>query len=412
MKIRGLTLSIFFVFTFSAVRGQFFEELTSPQLNIPLTHPPELGILISKLAFGPSSGLCSGRIIRDITSDLINGHIQVLDQTDFNSLLSDHGIFLGDRIDQENISNIEKVIGPSALVFIHVQRCGTSEDQYNDKESTYDARTKKNTRQIGYFSRTQAFLTGNIRVVDLTTGQIFAAQTFNFSPGNVNKSLTGYPGYPDAGIVREQAFNLVRTQLDRMFLPWIEATKLYYFNDKAGNLKQAFDALKAQDLTGAFDISEKNLEADKNNPKLKSKILGHAFYNMGMSYLFREEFDSAMDNFHQALRYSPGTIITQAMATCQKEKRLSAEMQQLDQSASVGISATNEAPDSTLQGQNTPVLTNADVIQMSADKLPPAIIIAKINHSTCKFDTSPASLSLLTKSGVDEKVIEAMISSN
>ena len=54
-------------------------------------------------------------------------------------------------------------------------------------------------------------------------------------------------------------------------------------------------------------------------------------------------------------------------------------------------------------------LTNNDVIEMVKLKLTDAIIIQKIKVSKCKFDTTPAALASLTKAGVKEKIIMAMM---
>lgn len=54
-------------------------------------------------------------------------------------------------------------------------------------------------------------------------------------------------------------------------------------------------------------------------------------------------------------------------------------------------------------------LKNTDIVEMTRKKVPDEIIILKIKHSTCNFNTSADGLAELVKSGVREKVIEAMI---
>lgn len=57
-----------------------------------------------------------------------------------------------------------------------------------------------------------------------------------------------------------------------------------------------------------------------------------------------------------------------------------------------------------------PVLKNNDIIFMAKSGLKESVILLKIAHFPCQFDTSVAKLAELSKSGVSEKVIEAMIS--
>src|SRR5688500_12987877 len=54
-------------------------------------------------------------------------------------------------------------------------------------------------------------------------------------------------------------------------------------------------------------------------------------------------------------------------------------------------------------------LTNADVLTMIRAKLPAAVIIEKINNSSCHFDTFPSVLSELKYKGVPDDVLMAMV---
>jgi cobalamin biosynthesis Co2+ chelatase CbiK len=62
-----------------------------------------------------------------------------------------------------------------------------------------------------------------------------------------------------------------------------------------------------------------------------------------------------------------------------------------------------------VQEESANLLTNADIIEMTKNKISKSIIIQKIKNSKCKFDTSPGALNNLTKSGVNEDVIMQMM---
>lgn len=68
-----------------------------------------------------------------------------------------------------------------------------------------------------------------------------------------------------------------------------------------------------------------------------------------------------------------------------------------------------EEPNNAVQAMPVDTLKNSDIIEMARKKIPDEIIILKIKHSTCHFNTSADGLAELVKSGVHEKVIEAMI---
>jgi len=56
-----------------------------------------------------------------------------------------------------------------------------------------------------------------------------------------------------------------------------------------------------------------------------------------------------------------------------------------------------------------PILTNADVVKLTAAGLPDSVILTKINGSSCNFDLSTDALVALKQAGVRDPIIEAMM---
>jgi hypothetical protein len=61
------------------------------------------------------------------------------------------------------------------------------------------------------------------------------------------------------------------------------------------------------------------------------------------------------------------------------------------------------------QATPTPTVVNEDIIQMSRAGVLPAVIIAKIKNSQCKFDTPPSALVSLKQAGVADEVLMEMV---
>lgn len=66
----------------------------------------------------------------------------------------------------------------------------------------------------------------------------------------------------------------------------------------------------------------------------------------------------------------------------------------------IAATASGEAP-----------LTNADVLRMLKDGVPPSVVTAKIKTSAARFDLTTDAIITLTKAGVPEAVLTAMIES-
>jgi len=389
--------------------AQFFDELSNPEIIITLTHPPMLGIKINKIAFGPASGDCADQIIDASISDFVSNGIEVIDRQNLQSILAEHNFTLSGYVNKASATAIGQILGPSALIFIKVQRCSTEQDKLYSKESKYDPKTKQSFPVIAYFSRTRTAIKLSIQAVDLTTGRIFAAQTFDSTPELKNKSYDGYPEFPSDFEVQELAFGEIAGDIHRMFLSWDEKTTLYFYDDKAFNLQQAYYALKNGNIDLAYKLSQENLENCKNTPKVKDKILGHAYYNMGMCCMLQNEHDKALELFTEAEKYRPGDIVTKAINKCQKSKQLLSSMQEVEDRANFDAEQSQAEEAQKIQEAQANTLTNEDIIELTSKKIPNSLIIQKIKTSDCKFDTSTDALVKLTNSGVSEDVISIMM---
>ncbi len=237
---------------------------------------------------------------------------------------------------QSNSVAIGKLIGPSVLISVKVLRCATDQKKLYDKESKYDSRTKSNYHVYAYISKTIAYLKVSVQTTDLSTGRTFAAQTLDYAPEQSNKSYDGQPEFPATFTVQDIAFRAAVYDIHKMYLPWSEFKKLYFFDDKEFNLKKAFQALKGNDLDNAFELSKASLEeCDKDN-KAKDKIRAHANYNLGMCYMLRTDYSSALKYFNVAKQIKSGNIITDAIADCQKGMGLQQSLQGIEERSSYG----------------------------------------------------------------------------
>ncbi len=254
-KIRRIAivyLSIFFLGL--NAHAQFFDRLNNPQISINLTHPPGLGLTVKKVAFGPANGDCADQIVSALISDFVASNVEVVDREHLNTILSEHALTLNGT--QSNSVAIGKLIGPSVLISVKVLRCATDQKKLYDKESKYDERTKSNYQVYAFISKTIAYLKVSVQTTDLSTGQTFAAQTLDYAPEQSNKSYDGQPEFPATFAIQDIAFRAAVYDIHKLYLPWSEFKKLYFFDDKEFNLKKAFQALKGNDLDNAFELSK------------------------------------------------------------------------------------------------------------------------------------------------------------
>ena len=402
-------LFIFFVFTTTA-KSQFFDALSNPQVSVKIDHPPGLGLMINKIAFNTATGNCADQIIDALISDFVSNNVEVIDRGNLTTILAEHNFNFTGYVDKTTAVEIGKIIGPSALVTVKVLRCETKtqSDLYKiETRNDYVNKVSYNVRVN--IARTSVFLKVSLQTTDLATGRIFAARVLDYAPVRENHSEQGIPEAPSEFDVQEAAFQSLVGETHRLFFPWSHETLLYYFDDKDGGLKQAYGALKAGDKDLAFNLSLQNLETCKKTNGIKPKILAHAYYNLGMSYMIKGEYDKAIENFNESQKLRPGTIVTEAIAKCNYSKNEAIELQKVDDKAIIEAVKSQNETNKAVQADVASTLLNSDIIGLTQKKLPNTLILQKIKTSKCKFDTSTDALIALSKAGVNEDVIMAMM---
>jgi tetratricopeptide (TPR) repeat protein len=340
----------------------------------------------------------------------VSNNVEVIDRDNLKAILAEHDFNFSGYVDQTKAVAIGKIIGPSALVTVKVLRCETKiQNNLFNVETRHDYQTHTDYQVTAFISRTSVFLKVSIQTADLTTGRIFTARVLEYSPSRENKSYQGRPEAPEEINVQEMAFKSLAADVHKLYFPWSEMINLYYFDDKDGGLKQAFQALKAGDRDLAFNLSVQNLENCRNTADIKDKILAHAYYNLGMSYFIRGEYDKAIENFVEAQKLRPGEIVTKSISECKRAEALAIELQQVEDKASIEAEQTQYETEQAIQAQEAVTLTNADIITLTQKKIPKSLIIQKIKTSNCRFDTSTEAIVALTSAGVSEDVILLMM---
>ena len=403
------------------VHAQFWARNTNPRVEVELQHPPGLDIRVDTIAFGPASGRCSDQIIQELVSDFVSNGLRVVERQRIDRLLAENDLARGGYFDSSTAAEIGRLLGPSAMIMVDVQRCVSDRERLRgEKGGGFLSTLLRDDSGDRYHARTRVFIDVSVRAIDLTTGRIFAARSLNHSPEEIYSSAEGYPEYPSEFEVFDAAYGLVVRDIHRMFLPWTEYRELVYFDDKDCNLNDAHRALESGNTERALDVSIRNLERCKANPRVDEKDLGQAYYNVGVTHMILGDYDEALENLSVSAELRPGDIVEDALADVSRARDLLVEMRQVEESFQAfaaqfeGFEGTNgaESRKSGSAAAAEEILTNADVVTMAAQGLPEAIIVAKISTSTCEFDTSPKGLAALNQAGVSQNVILAMLTAN
>ncbi|MBE3133862.1 MAG: hypothetical protein IMZ55_10325 [Acidobacteria bacterium] len=385
--------------------AQIWDMMTNPKVATVLVHPPGLGIQVNKIAFGSATGEGSGEFVDALTEHFVRANVEVIERQRLQALLREHDFSLSGYVDRQSASEIGKIVGPAVMLFVNMQRRATEQKQvYNDWKDS-----KGNVHRT-WTSRTQAFIRGSVRSVDLATGRVFAATVLEAKPVFENKvdgrCCAEYPSEFDA---LDAGTREVVGQAVRLFLPWNETVELYYFDDKTCGLKGAYSMHKAGNIGGALEQSLRNLEQCRSMPKADAKVIAHANHNVGMGYFSLGMEDKALEYLQEAQRIKPGQIYAEAIIQCQKSSAYARDMQRIEERMVLDAAAVDQKNAEATKAKDAETVTNADILNLVKAKLPGVVIIAKIKSSQCRFDLGAAALIQLKQGGVPDDVLVAMM---
>lgn len=343
MLRRSLGLLALLLLSSSAADAQFLKKLRNslddlgpaPEVKVTINHPPNLGLEVSRVAFGPEEGECAGDFVDALISDFTQNGIEVVNRRQIEALLAEHEFSLSGLVNRDDAVELGKILGPAALVFVSVRRCAAEQQPLTDSSTNYMTGGKNYV----YISRTTAYFRASLQVVDLATARIHRAKTVDKQATQSNRSSEGRPEFPSEFTVTDRALREAASEVHRWFFPWTEWRTLKFFDDTDCNLKLAYNLVQGGDFQGAREQSVENVRACEVYRSEKPKLTARALYNLGMTEFLLRNYDAALEAFDESLRIDDLDPTPQAIADCRRAKEselaLEAELEELGDDATV-----------------------------------------------------------------------------
>ncbi len=112
------------------VQAQFWSEIANPKVEVTLVHPPGLGLKVERLAFAPSRDLNSRELADALTADLVQSRqVEVVDRGHLDAILKEQELGANGYVEPATIAKLGKLLGPSVLVIVNVNRSELSRNQ-------------------------------------------------------------------------------------------------------------------------------------------------------------------------------------------------------------------------------------------------------------------------------------------
>jgi len=302
------------------VQAQFWSEIANPKVEVTLVHPPGLGLKVERLAFAPSRDLNSRELADALTADLVQSRqVEVVDRGHLDAILKEQELGANGYVEPATIAKLGKLLGPSVLVIVNVNRSELSRNQSSKEERSIDPKTKQETIRHKRTSITSLDFSATVQVVDLSTGRVFGAQRLEDAPSLANTSYDGFPAFPRDSAVRRLAFDGAKLKVLRMLLSWSEVRKLTFFDDDTFGMAKAHQRLRSGDVRGALDLALDGLDQAKRDPGQKPKYYPRVHYNVGIIHFALGHYEEALPYLRTALdMQSDASIFQTALRECRE----------------------------------------------------------------------------------------------
>ena len=391
--------------------GQFLDALGAAKISVTIKHAPKLGLKVDKVIFNPSGTQpCKDRVLSEMVSGFVRNGADVIERDQLNALLDEQKFSQSNSVDQTMALKMGKITGASTMISMKVLKCKVT--QVNNLFKDVNKYAKNGSRYVErvYIARTTVNLEVSIQTTDLTTGIIFQAHPFTYSPVKEYSSAAGIPELPSEDEVYTEAYNNLYSDVNKLYFAWSEYVTLYFFDDKVNGIKDAYNALKTNSTEQAFELSKQALNNCKTNPETKDKHLAHANYNLGICYMIKSQYDSALTYLYEAQKLRAGQIVNDAISKCTTAKIENASLRSIVMKSELSQQKEEETQQQQQNKIESKTLTNESIIALSKKNISINIIKSKIEKSICKFDTSENGLDQLNKAGIKEDIILLMIS--
>ncbi len=178
--------------------------------------------------------------------------MEVVDRAHLDAVLKEQELGASGYVEPATIAKLGKLLGPSVLVIVNVNRSDLSRNRSTKEERSTDPKTKQEIVRHKRTSITSLDFSATVQVVDLSTGRVFGAQRLEDAPSLSNTSYDGFPAHPRDSDVRRLAFETAKVKVLRMLLAWSEVRKLTFFDDDTFGMARAHQRLKSGDVRGAL----------------------------------------------------------------------------------------------------------------------------------------------------------------
>ena len=274
--------------------------LASPTVVVTLHRPAVGEWKLGTVVFAPPQGDCGPQVVEKLMQ-LLSGQHVTSGPVDLANVIARSGMKFPTFLKASDITALGKHIEADTMFLIRVSQCTYPTTNYNLAHPR-NWLGMEDTSKYEYVTTTHASINGTVRLFDLKGGKASKAIPFEATPEVTRKNAASYPDPPPPDKIQGDGIDSVVVDIASLFMPWTEKREFVFFDDKDCNLKAAYDLMKSGDVEHALEVSKKNDEECKANPKRGDKQKRRAAHNLATALYASGDYEAALPVFEEAAR--------------------------------------------------------------------------------------------------------------
>jgi len=273
---------------FSALAAGFLCACGTAAVRVPVMRPAEINMApYQSVAIGDMSGGGNRPMTDSLEEALVNtNRFTVVDRQHMSQLMRELRLSSSDLADPNAAAKLGKVVAAGALIFGDVQssyREQPDETRYKDDKGAY---------HTWYSLKGEAYVRSTFKIVDVSTGRLIVARTYEERADDVNRALDKRPQQIDRIALENAARRAVVERFMRAIVPHQEF--LYAHFQKDGDIPQLEGGIgwaERGDWKKAQAAFNDAAQAAEKNVKLKAAQVAKCYWNLGLAYEYAGDYD-------------------------------------------------------------------------------------------------------------------------
>ena len=273
-------------------------------VRVPVMKPAEINMApYQSVAVGDMTGN-GNRTMTDLVEEaLVNtNRFTVVDRQHMASVMRELHLSSSDLADPNAAAKLGKVVTAGALIFGDVQnayREQPDESRYKDEKGVY---------HTWYQIRGEAYVRATFKVVDVSTGRLVVARTYEERRDDTNRALDRRPQSVDRIALEGAARRAVVERFMKAIVPHQEFMLANFQKDSdIPQLEGGIGWAERGDWKKAQGTFNEAAQAAEGNLKLKSGQIAKCYWNLGLAYEYAGDYDKAEAMINKAYSISNDT---------------------------------------------------------------------------------------------------------